>query len=315
MRHIAQHLGRLSEHHRERKVDGTVPEVGVFHDQMPVFAGFSQHGGGTALPCTQGFERRQALRCDGEHVALLGFVAPELQGGHPGLVIGNGAQLQVRAPRTPVHQLRHRIGEAAGPDVVDREDRGLIAEGAALIDHLLAAALHLRVLALDRGEVQVLGTRARGHRGGSSAAESDQHGGPPQHHDAGPRRDLGLLHVLRPDVAEPASDHDRLVVAADLLAVGARYLFLEGAEVTGQVGATELVVEGGPSDRSLEHDLQRRCHPPRLPKVLLPGLHGAGDLQVRDGESGDSSLGLRASSGGTLVADLTSGAGRGTRKG
>ena len=315
VRHVAQHLGWPAEHHRERKVDGTVPEVGVFHDQMPVVAGLSQHGDGTALPRAQRLEHCQALWRDGEHVALLGFVAPELEGRHPGLVIGNRAQLQVRSPRAPVHQLRDRVGEAAGPAIVYRENRGLLAQGTALIDHLLTAALHLRVLALDRSEVQVLGTRARRHRGGRSAAESDQHGGPPQHHDAGPRRDLGLLHVLRADVAEPAGDHDRLVIAANLLAVGSHHLFLEGAEVAGQVGAAELVVEGGPSDRSLEHDLQRRGHPVRLPEVLLPGLHGAGDLQVRDGESGDSGLGLRAPSGGALVANLTPGAGRGTGKG
>src|SRR5690606_7024735 len=90
---------------------------------------------------------------------------------------------------------------------------------------------------------------------------------------------------------------------------------LEGAEVAVQVGAAELVVEGGTAQRALDHDVQGADDALRLAVGLLPGLLEAGDVQVGDGEAGQAGLGLGAAAGGPLVADLAAGAGGGTGEG
>jgi hypothetical protein len=49
------------------------------------------------------------------------------------------------------------------------------AELPAAVDDLLRAALDLRVAALHRGEIEVGGVGAGGHRRGRAAAQADQH--------------------------------------------------------------------------------------------------------------------------------------------
>ncbi len=112
------------------------------------------------------------------------------------------------------------------------------------------------------------------------------------------------MHVGHTDVAEPARDHDGLVVAAHLGPDGTRHFHLKGAEIARQVGAAEFVVEGCASDGPLQHDVERRGDAAWLAKVVFPGLHGAGQAQVGDRESGEPSLGLGPAAHGAFVANL-----------
>src|SRR6201999_3334063 len=121
-------------------------------------------------------------------------------------------------------------------------------EGPAGVDDLLATALHLRVVALNRAEIQVLLGGAGGHGRRGAAAEPDEHGRAPEHHDGRALGEPFLLHVLAADVAEAARDHDGLVIAADFSAPGARHGDLQRAEVAGDAGTPELVVEGGAAE-------------------------------------------------------------------
>jgi hypothetical protein len=114
------------------------------------------------------------------------------------------------------------------------------------------------------------------------------------------------------DAAQPAGDHDRLVVAA----AHAGHVLLEDAEVAAQVGAAELVVEGGAAQRALGHDLQRAgdvrraCRWGRAPRVRR-----SRQVQVADRKAGQPGLGPRAAAGGAFVADLAAGAGGAPGKG
>ena len=155
----------------------------------------------------------------------------------PGLVVRDRAQIESAAELALVEDLGDRVREAAGTDVVDREDRIRVAERDAAVDHFLAAALDLGIAALDGGEVEILVALARRHRRGGAAAEPDQHRGPAEHDDlvAGLRR--SLLDVHRADLADPAGQHDGLVVAAHLPAVRALDLLAEGAEIAGEIRA------------------------------------------------------------------------------
>ena len=213
---------------------GTGRRERVAHHQLPVGGGLSDDRVRAALARAERRERRQPIGGDRQHVALLRLVAPELQRREPRLGAGDVAQGEARAAAAVVHQLGERVREAPGADVVNRQDRVLGPLRGAAIDHLLAAPLHLGVVPLHRREVEILRRGARGERRGRPAAEADQHGRSAQHHDRRAGRELPLLHLLGAHVAEPARDHDRLVVAAHLAPVGSVDLQLEGAEVAGR---------------------------------------------------------------------------------
>ena len=204
---------------------------------------------------------------DREHVALLRLVRPDLARGHARLLVRGRPQVDARAPPGAVDELGERVRDAAGPDVVDREDGVRGPERPAAVDDLLGPALDLGVAALHGVEVEVGGVGAGRHRGGRPAAHADEHPGAAELDEQGARRDLALVGVAGAHVAHPARDHDRLVVAAH----DAGHLLLVGAEVAGEVGPPELVVEGGGADRPLGHDREGRGDP--VGARLLPS-HG-----------------------------------------
>ena len=95
-------------------------------------------------------------RVERQHITLLRFVAPHLQRRHARLVARHLAQFKRAAAAGVARQLRQRVGEAAGADIVNRHNRIVVAERAAVVDDFLTPALHFRVAALHRGEVQCL---------------------------------------------------------------------------------------------------------------------------------------------------------------
>ena len=111
------------------------------------------------------------------------------------------------------------------------------------------------------------------------------------------------------NIAEPAREHDRLVISADFGAVGSLDFLAVGSEIASQIGAAEFVVEGRATDRRLEHDVEGRCDPRRLSGVDFPGLLAVGDQEIGYAEACEARFGLAASSGRAFVSDFTAGAG------
>src|SRR6185503_13513811 len=109
-----------------------------------------------ALPFTNIAECRQIRLCDGQNIAFLGLVAPDLARRHAAVLARDRAQVDARAAPGAVRELGKRVRQAPGADVVDREDRVRRAELPAAVDHLLRAALDLGVVALHRVEVELL---------------------------------------------------------------------------------------------------------------------------------------------------------------
>ena len=304
-RDVARHLRRLAEQHFQIHVDGVVAEVAVAHHQPTVGGRLAQHGEGAALALAQGAELVEPVGRNRQHVALLRFVAPDLARRHARLLGLHAAQFEARAAAGAVRQFRQRVGEAAGADVVYRQDRVLVLQLPTAVDDLLRTPLDLRVAALHRGEIEVGGVGAGGHGGRRAAAEADEHAGAAELDEQRAGLEFDLVRIARGDVADAAGDHDRLVVAAHL----ARHFLLEGAEGAGQIRPAEFVVEGGGADRPLDHDVERRGDALGLAVGLLPRLREAGDVQVRHREAAQAGLRLGAAAGGALVADLAAGAG------
>ena len=184
------------------------------------------------------------------------------------------------------------------------------AERPAPVDHLLRAPLNLRVAALDRVEVEIRGVRAGRHRRSRPATHTDEHARAAQLDQQRAGRDVGLVRVLRLDVAEASGQHDGLVVAAH----DAGRRLLERAEVAREVRPAEFVVERGCADRPVDHDGQRRRDPLRLRLRAFPRAHESRDSQVRDREPAQPRLRLRPAARRAFVANLTARTGGGARE-
>ncbi len=316
----SRHLRWMAEQHRHVEVDGRFDALAgrrrgrgqrVVQPQARCLGGLADHRVQAALAAAQGKKVIQPLRRHRQHVAFLGLVAPDLHGRHARLVAGHRAQVETAAAAGVVDQFRQGIGQAAGADVVDGQQRVGVAEGNAAVDHFLAAALHLRVATLYRGIVQRLAGRPGGNAGGGATAQADEHGRTAEDDDLRAGGNPLLGDVAGPDVAKTPGQHHRLVVAVDL-AVGE--LELEAAEVAADVGPAELVVERGAAHRPLEHDGQRRGHARVASRRAFPRRRRVRQVQVGDREAGDAGLRLAAATGGALVANLAAGTGGGAGK-
>jgi len=131
-----------------------VAEEGVLHLEAVVVGGDAHDREGAPLALAERAEEVEALRGDGEDVALLRLVAPDLRAGSsPAPRWGRRAGRCARRGRRR-GRARGGVREAARAHVVDREDRVRVAERPAAVDDLLGPALDLRVAALDGVEVE-----------------------------------------------------------------------------------------------------------------------------------------------------------------
>ncbi len=213
-------------------------------------------------------------------------------------------------PGPPCTSSGSALDSPPAPDVVNRQDRIVVARLPAPVDDFLRASLDLGVAALHRVEIEVGGVLAGRHRRCRAAAQTDPHAGATELDQQRIVGQRALVRIASGDVADAAGNHDRLVIAAHL----ARDLLLERAEVAEQVRPSEFVVERCAADRAVEHDVQRRCDAVRLAVVDFPRLRQPGNTQVRHGKSGQARLRLRAYAGRALVADFAAGARRSARK-
>ena len=285
----------------------------ILDDQLVLLEGFTDHGVQATLTLAQGFEGGQILRRHRQHVTFLGFVAPDFQRAHAGFGARHGAQVEQATATAILDQLRQCVGQTARADVVDEADRVLVIQRPAAIDDFLHATLHLGVVTLHGGEIEVFAGAAGGHGRGSTAAQTDQHRRAAHHDQLGADRNIALLDVLAADVAVTAGEHDRLVIATTLDAAGTEGILLVGTEVAVEVGSAEFVVERSATDRAFEHDVVGGLDALRLAVVVLPRLFEARDTQVGDAEAGQTRFRLGADTGRAFITNLATGTGRGAR--
>ncbi len=193
---FARHARRLAEQHRQRQVDGPrAPQCGVVLDhQAPVVGGLTDaRRTGSARARADASNACQPLGGDRQHVALLRLVAPQLQRRHARARRWGSARSANAAPRRLSWTSSGSAFDSPPAPTSWMETMGLSApSAAAAIDHLLAAPLHLGVVALHRREIQVLVRRARRHRRRRAAAQADQHRRTAQHDERRAGRDLAL---------------------------------------------------------------------------------------------------------------------------
>jgi len=210
------HPRGFAEEDFEGEIDRLVVEMRIFEDEVLFLGGFADDGERRALAAAEFGEGVDAIGGDREDVAFLRFVAPDLEGRHARLVVGNLAEVEFAAAAAVVDEFGKGVGETAGADVVDEGDGVFGAERPAAVDDLLAAAFHLGVVALDGGEIEIFAAGATGDGGGGAAAEADVHGGAAEDDEFVAGADLAFANVFGADVAEAAGEHDGFVVAPQL---------------------------------------------------------------------------------------------------
>ena len=161
--HIAGHFRRFAQQDIQRQVDRLIVEMVIMQREMLFFGSVANDRIRRAFALTQFIEQRQLVSRDRQHIALLGFVTPDFQRAHARLVAKNVAQFELPAAPAVAHQLRHRIGETARAHIMDKQDWVSVAQLPAAVDHLLAAAFHFRVIALNRGKIEIRIRLAGGH--------------------------------------------------------------------------------------------------------------------------------------------------------
>ena len=103
------------------------------------------------------------FRVDGENIAFLGFVAPDFHGRHCAIGAWNPPQFQFAAMAAIIEEFRQRIGQAARPNVMNRENRVVLTQCPAGIYHFLATPLHFRITALHGSKIQFFLTLPAAH--------------------------------------------------------------------------------------------------------------------------------------------------------
>ena len=307
--HIAGHFRCFTQQHIEWHVDRLVVEVAVAQGQMLFFGSFTNHRIRRALALTQFVKQRQLIGSNRQHVAFLGFVTPDFQRAHTRLVAEDIAQLELTAATAIAYQLRHGVRQTTRANVMDKQNWVRITHLPATVDNFLATTFHFRVITLYRSEIKI-GIRLTGsHRGGCPAAKANVHRRAAEDDQLGANDDLALLHVIGTDVTDPACQHDRFMVTAQLFAVMAVDLFFIGTEVAGQRRATKFVVKRRAAQRAFGHDVERGDNTIRLTKVLFPRLFKARNTQVGDGEAYQPGFRFCTTTGCTFIADFSAGAG------
>ena len=263
-----------------------------------------------ALALTQLVEQRQLVRRHSQHVTFLGLVTPDLQRAHTRLIAEDVTQFEFTAASTVTNQFRHRVRQTAGANVVDKQDRVGVTQLPAAVDHFLAAAFHLRVITLYRGKIKIRVRLAGGHRGSRAAAQADIHRRTAENDQLRPDDDLAFLYVIGTDVTNPARQHDRLVITAQLFAIVAVHFFFVSTEIAVQRRTTKFIVKRRAAQRAFSHDIQRGHNTLWLAEVFFPRLLKARNAQVRNGEAYQTRFWLRAASGCPFITDFTAGTSR-----
>jgi hypothetical protein len=145
-RRVPLHARRAAEQVRDGHVDDALAGAPVGDGEPAVVGRLADNRPGAAFAAGERDERVQRALLEGEDVALLGLVAPDLERRHAGLVARHAREVDASAAGR--EDFRHRVRQPAGADVVDHQDGVSLAHRPAGVDDLLGAALHLGVAAL-----------------------------------------------------------------------------------------------------------------------------------------------------------------------
>ena len=143
-----------------RHVDDSIAKITVTDHEIAIVGERANYRNRATLSFAKHPEFIDAILADDQYVALLRFVAPDAHRRHARLGIVDLAQLNLGAVAAVINGLGYCVRQTTGTDVMDQQDRIVLAHLPAAIDNLLRAALHLRIATLYRSEIQLGAGRA-----------------------------------------------------------------------------------------------------------------------------------------------------------
>ena len=161
------------------------------------------------------------------------------------------AQFEYRAATGIVDEFREGVGQATCADIVDRDNRVLVAKLPATVDDFLRAAFDFGVAALYGVEVQRCVVCAGVHGRSRAAAQADKHARAAQLDQQCAFGNFVFVCLLRLNATQTAGDHNRFVIASDLTVK----FFFKGTEVAQEIWTAEFVVKRRAADRAFNHDV------------------------------------------------------------
>ena len=209
-------------------VDGAGAARAVFEHQIAGLGGDAHHGKRATLAFTHLAKERHQIGVDGQHIALLAFVAPNLFGCQPAFFQRHLPHVEGCTALRAVHQFWKGVADATCAHVMDGQHRVHLAQGPAMVDDLLRAALNFGVAALHGIKVQRRGVGARCHGARRAPAHANAHARSTELHEQGARRERQLMGLRLADAAQTARQHDGLVITA----ANAGHILLKHTEVT-----------------------------------------------------------------------------------
>jgi len=156
-----------------------------------------------------------------------------------------------------MQEFRDGIGQPARANIVNRADRIHLTQRHAGVDDLLTAPLHFRVVALYRGKVEPGITLPGIHGTGRTTTETNQHRRPAEHDHLIARLQALFFDLRAINGTEATCEHDRFVIAPTLAAFIVQF---KTAEIPGQIGPPEFIIECRRAQRAIAHDIQGRRH-------------------------------------------------------
>ena len=111
------------------------------------------------------------------------------------------------------------------------------------------------------------------------------------------------------NIAVTACKHNRLMITATLTSK----IHLKGSEITTDIGTTKFIIKCRATQWSFGHNIQRRDNAAGLAIIRFPRLHIIWNLQIGDGKTNQTHLGLRASTHRTFITNFTPRTGTSTR--
>ena len=146
------HLGRLAQQHIHGHVHWVLKCLSaclpIFQNQLALFSCNAYNRKRTAFTLTESFECFYGFWRNGQDIALLAFVGPNLFGRESRSLQGNGSQIKAGASTCIVGEFGKSVGQTTGTHIVDGQDRIVCSQNPALVNDFLSATFNFWVASL-----------------------------------------------------------------------------------------------------------------------------------------------------------------------
>ena len=128
-----------------------------------------------AFAFTERLEQWQTFRSNRQHITLLRFITPDFFRCQTGFFQRDFTQIENRAAFCVIGDFRECIRQTTCTNVMDRQNRIVVTQLPAGVNHFLRTAFHFRITTLHGIKIQICCVSAGCHRRRSTATHTNTH--------------------------------------------------------------------------------------------------------------------------------------------